>query len=112
MKTVDGKDVYKFLKKLGNENHDDDPLDYIKNEILRNTYVLQDISVNKILQSDMDAKHYVGSEMKDFKDDYTKRTVKSPILLDKNYILKDGYHRLAQTVFNKKSKIPAFIPIN
>lgn len=111
MKPIEGKDVYTYLKKLGNENHDDDPLTYIKSEILRNQYTLQDVPVTTILKRDVDAKWYVGNEMKDFKDDYTKRKVKSPILLDKDYMLKDGYHRLAQTVFNGQKKIKAFLPL-
>lgn len=110
MKLIQGKDVFNLLKKLGNENHDDDPLDDIKREVLSNTYIIGEVPITKLLKADMDVKYYVGSEMKDFKDDYTKRPVKSPILIDKKFIVKDGYHRLAQQVFNGKKTIKAFIP--
>ena len=111
MKPILGKDVFKYLKKLGNENHDDDPLDDIKNEVLRNTYEIKDIPINKILSADVDAKYYVSNEMKHFKSDYTKRAVKTPILIDDKYNLKDGYHRLAQSVFNGKRIVKSFVPI-
>lgn len=111
MKPIQGKDVYTILKRLGNENHDDDPLNYVKREILGNQYKIIDVPINKILSSDVDAKYFVGSEMKDFKDDYTKRPVKSPIIIDKDFHLVDGYHRLSQQVFNGKKKIQSFVPI-
>ena len=111
MKPLLGKDVFKYLKKLGNENHDDDPLDDIKQEVFTNTYEIKDIPISKILSSDIDAKYYVSSEMKSFKDDYTKRVVKSPILIDDKYNLKDGHHRLAQQVFNGKRTVKSFVPI-
>ena len=110
-KQYQGSDVYKILKKLGNENHDDDPLDYEKRSIESNSYIVVDIPISKILQSDVDAKFFIKDEMTNFKDDYTKRTVKSPILIDKNFHLVDGYHRLAQTIFNGKKKIQSFVPI-
>ena len=111
MKPIQGKDVFSYLKKLGNENHDDDPLSDEKRNIESNTYIIIDVPINKILKSDMDAKYFVGDEMKNFKDDYTKRTVKHPIIIDKDFRLVDGYHRLAQQVFNGKKKVQSFVPI-
>ncbi len=110
-KQYKGYEVYTILKRSGNENHDDDPLEYSKRDIESNDYVVLDIPINKILKSDMDAKYFVGSEMKDFKDDYEKRQVKIPIIIDRDFRLVDGYHRLSQQVFNKKKTIQTFVPI-
>ena len=48
MKKISGKDVWEYLKKLGNENHDDDPLDYIRREVEASEYVLTEVPISKI----------------------------------------------------------------
>lgn len=106
-----GKEVFQYLKKLGNENHDDDPLDDIRREVESSQYILKEVPISKLLKSDRDLNDYVQSELRDFRDDWKKRPVKAPILVSKRGKVQDGYHRTTQEVVNGKSKIKAFVEI-
>ncbi|MBK7362924.1 MAG: hypothetical protein IPJ01_11550 [Micavibrio sp.] len=97
---VEGNDMVQFAK----EN--------IKN---KDRYILDYVSIDKLLERDSSLKSFVDDEQQ-YNHSPTEKEATSPILLGDGWdneinVVVDGYHRVLEAVNNKQEKILAFIKV-
>jgi hypothetical protein len=101
-----GIEVFNNMLKKGSEHNDG--IQEFKDKVVPFTFVFKTIEIEEILKKDPDAKDFVdkASDDKEFK---TYRKIETPIIIDENGIVIDGWHRLAQAYYNEEKYIISLV---
>lgn len=115
-----GKDVWDYFSKLISRHHSkyEDPIhNQHKDQILNNEYILKDILISDLLNSDVDLKDYIETQIDFYKDkwDNENNVVNTYGLIGdssfSNDVVIDGYHRILQNIISGVKTIKMFVPL-
>lgn len=113
-----GQEVSDEFVSLGEGHGDPHHTEIMSERIKKWDYTLEEVSIQNILSSDIDLKHFIGQmddDDNEFYEEEMEDNYDSPIIIaqwhneDKSVI--DGYHRIAQHIRNGDDKINAYVYI-
>ena len=116
-KTYSGKQVRDIVSKYESQEGTDMEGFAVSHIKIKDKYILDYVEIERLIQNDSSLHTFITDQYNPNNDvDY--EDIRQPILLgtdeyrkQKNIVL-DGYHRILQQLYNKESKIFAFIPFN
>ena len=116
-KTYSGKQVRDIVSKYESQEGTDMEGFAVSHIKIKDKYILDYVDIETLIQNDSYLHTFITDQYNPNNDvDY--EDIRQPILLgtdeyskQKNTVL-DGYHRILQQLYNKESKIFAFIPFN
>jgi hypothetical protein len=116
-KTYSGKKLRDIVSKYESQEGTDMGGFANENIRLKDNYILGQIDIQKLIESDTDLESFISDEYNP-NDNVEYDYIRQPILLGTNEysrkenIVLDGYHRVLQALYNKDKKIVAFINLD
>jgi hypothetical protein len=116
-KTYSGKQLRDIVSKYESQEGTDMGGFANENIRLKDNYILGQIDIQKLIESDTDLESFISDEYNP-NDNVEYDYIRQPILLGTNEysrkenIVLDGYHRVLQALYNKDKKIVAFINLD
>lgn len=115
---IEGRDVLDYFIRLGSESHskyDNPVLTTYRYQVLNNRYVIRNIKIDDLLDTDIDLKSFVETQYDTYKMVWGNNKVDSIGLIGDNDFVKDvvidGYHRVMQKVLNKEDSMLFYVPL-